>query len=94
MIGATLFSYSLCAVKVHSGGETMFAIGQAQTGIHQRLPHFSTSVCQCWHVVLLLVRSCVLAAVWVNCPVLQGELMKPGISQLPSFTGESMAVKS
>lgn len=72
----------------------MVVTGQAQTGIRQRLPRFDTNVCQCWLVVLPLVRSHVLAAVRVNCPVLQDELMKSGINQLPSFSGESMAVKS
>lgn len=75
-------------------GETTFVIGQAQTGIRKRLPRFGTSACQCWLVVLPLVHSRVLAAVWVTCPVLQDGLMKSGINQLPSFTGESMAVKS
>ena len=88
------FSCSLCVLGIHSRGETMFVIGQAQTGIRQRLPRFDTTVCQCWLVALPLVRSRVLAAVWVNCPVLQGELMKSGINQLLSFTHESVAVKS
>lgn len=85
---------SLCVLKVHSGGETRFVIGQAQAGIRKHLPRFGTSACQCWLVVLPLARARVLAAVWVNCPVLQGARMTSGINQLPSFTGESTAVKS
>jgi len=75
---------SLCIVKVRSGGEAVFVIGQAQASAALRYPAVS---------VLPPVRSPVPAAGWVSCPVLQDELTRSGINQLPSFAGESMAVK-